>query len=234
MGAKCCKDMASMDYGSHTTPNPATSTAQEVSLKSAKFLASITQDVTPGVHVGDHIKSTTNVVANDSTPESKLNADALYDTGMAYDRGTKGFPKEPARALELLKAAANLGHHEAQYRVGLYYDRGIVVAEDSKEAAHWYSQAAEGGSASAQFSLGICYSKGIGVPQDDAQALEWLQKAGDQDCDLALSSLGYFYEVGVCCQRDLDKSYEYYSKAAELGNVFACQRLSMFGPRAEA
>eukprot|EP00475_Leptophrys_vorax_P041727 TRINITY_DN78771_c0_g1_i1.p1 TRINITY_DN78771_c0_g1~~TRINITY_DN78771_c0_g1_i1.p1 ORF type:complete len:217 (+),score=29.79 TRINITY_DN78771_c0_g1_i1:64-714(+) len=214
MGAKCCKDM-SMEIGTHTT-----GTTPEVQLRSARF------------HTRNDVPAQpTPLCPVEGFTDKGRHAEVLYDAGMAYDRGLKGYPKEPARALELLKTAAELGNADAQYRVGLYYDRGIVVSEDSKEAACWYLKAAEGGSLSAQFSLGICYSKGIGVGQDDAKALEWLQKAGERDCDLALSSLGYFYEVGVCCDRDLDRALEYYTKAATLGNVFACQRLSMFGRR---
>jgi TPR repeat protein len=254
MGAHCCK---STDYAPHSSFTPGN--PQEVNLRSAKFLASVhpshgephaapgevgTQPIEGRREEQPSFKPLADRAEGqpltvdaqlgelpDPTDDPAMYAERLYEAGMAYDRGLKGCSKEPARAFELLKSAADLGHYEAQYRVGLYYDRGIVVCEDSKEAAFWYMKAADGGAVSAQFSLGICYSKGIGVPQDDAKALEWLVKAGQSDCDLALSSLGYFYEVGVCCERDLDRAVEYYQKAADLGNVFACQRLSMFGRR---
>lgn len=235
MGTRCCKDMASSDYPSSLPASHQStyirnkipsSAALEVQLRSVDFQSTnlSTESNSPSRL---HLTVTRPAPAEDDPSiDIKLYSQKLYDMGMAFERGLKGVDKEPSRAFEHLRRAALLGHHEAQYRVGLYYERGIAVSENAQQAFQWYLKASES-SANAQFSLGICYSKGIGVEKSDQQALFWLETAGKNGCDLALSSLGYFFEVGVCCERDLAKSRLYYEKSAELGNVFASQRLTM-------
>lgn len=49
--------------------------------------------------------------------------------------------------------AAKQGDAEAQYRLGVLYDKGVVVKKDKREAVRWYRKAASQGHAKAQDSL---------------------------------------------------------------------------------
>jgi TPR repeat protein len=81
---------------------------------------------------------------------------------------------------------------EAQYSLGIMYQQGRGVHQDSKLAVAWYRKAAEQGDALAQCGLANMYRKGEGVQQDFKQAALWLQKASEQGftrADLALGLL---------------------------------------------
>jgi hypothetical protein len=94
-------------------------------------------------------------------------ADPFEDGLAAYKRG------DYTTALCLWKPLAEQGDAQAQFNLGLRYDRGRGVPQDDAEAAKWYREAAEQGDATAQVNLGAMYAKGRGVPQDYVQAHMW-------------------------------------------------------------
>jgi len=94
----------------------------------------------------------------------------------------RNFPE----AARWYRMAAEQGHVDAQYNLGVMYDNGAGggVKQDYQEAAKWYRMAAVQGSTDAQFNLGILYSRGRGVPQDLVQAYVLFELAstnGDAD-----------------------------------------------------
>ena len=76
--------------------------------------------------------------------------------------------------------AAEQGDAESEYCLGVLYDNGEGVPEDSVQAATWLRKAAEQGNVDAQFALGLAYKTGHGVPEDEAQAAIWLKRASDE------------------------------------------------------
>ncbi len=91
--------------------------------------------------------------------------------------------KDYQRAYKEWKAAADAGHAEAQFDLGVLYAQGLGVRRDLTEAAFWYRRSAEQGNAEAEFALGQMYSRGWGVPRDQADALRWLQMANSVESD---------------------------------------------------
>jgi len=91
--------------------------------------------------------------------------------------------KDYGRAYREWKAAADTGHAEAQFDVGVLYAQGLGVRRDLTEAAYWYRRSAEQGNAEAQFALGQMYSRGWGAPRDQADAVRWLQMANSVESD---------------------------------------------------
>lgn len=77
---------------------------------------------------------------------------------------------------ELLQRAKD-GDAEAQWKVGLYYERGIFTGTNSATAFWWYKKAAENNSAEGWFQMGWCYKLGIGNPVDDTKALRCFREA---------------------------------------------------------
>jgi len=77
-----------------------------------------------------------------------------------------------ATALREWKPLAEQGNANAQYNLGLMYQKGDGVPQDDKTALKWYRLAAEQGNASAQYNLGAMYYKGEGVPQDNWIGME--------------------------------------------------------------
>ena len=65
-----------------------------------------------------------------------------------------------------LRASAEAGEADAQYRYAERCRTGDGVPQDFTQAAFWYRKAAEQGHAEAQNDLGRCYFFGQGLAQD--------------------------------------------------------------------
>ena len=68
---------------------------------------------------------------------------------------------------------AEKGSAEAQFNIGLMFDRGEGREQDFKSAIEWYVRAAENSFARAQFRLGEIHEAGQGVERDLIQARKW-------------------------------------------------------------
>ena len=102
----------------------------------------------------------------------------MYATG-------KGVPQNDAEAVTWYRQAAEQGHADAQFTLGVMYFAGKGIPQDDAEAVTLYRlaalgnlvSAAEQGHAEAQFTLGVMYDTGKGVPQDNVEAHMWLNLA---------------------------------------------------------
>lgn len=100
-------------------------------------------------------------------------------------------------AFEEFKRAADEGNPRAQLNVGVFYDKGLVVAQDRMQAAEWYRRAADAGVALAQFNLGTLYFEGLGVEQDYTTALDWYSRAAFAGNGDAQFNLSVMYQDGL-------------------------------------
>ena len=82
-----------------------------------------------------------------------------------------------AGEFETTKEAAEQEDAEAQFNLGVMYDRGEGVPEDNAEATRWYRLAAEQGDDMAQNSIGLMYDRGDGMPEDNTEAVRWYRMA---------------------------------------------------------
>ena len=83
----------------------------------------------------------------------------------------------PTSDLESLRAAADKGDAQAQFRLGVMFASGRGAERDLPQAAYWFQKSAEQGNAAAQFNLAVLYAQGAGVPQDPviaAKFSDWL------------------------------------------------------------
>jgi len=76
--------------------------------------------------------------------------------------------------LDQLKGMAGNGNSDAANAIGLRYATGEGVKLNEREAAHWFTQAAEQGNVAAQSKLGAFYYSGRGVSQDLTRAYFWM------------------------------------------------------------
>ena len=79
--------------------------------------------------------------------------------------------------MEWLRKAAEQGHAEAQYSLGMCYRRGRGVDKDYAKSLEWLRKAVEQGHPRAQLELGQCYIYGLGVEIDYKIAEKWFRKA---------------------------------------------------------
>ena len=93
--------------------------------------------------------------------------------------------------LPQLEQLAGQGDARAQNALGLRYATGEGVKLDEREAARWFTRAAEQGNVNAQSKLGSLYWAGRGVSQNLNQAYFWtvLARAGGDEGSKALATI---------------------------------------------
>ena len=108
-----------------------------------------------------------------------------------------------------IRRLAEQGDVDAQFTLGVMYDRGEGVPQDDTEAVRWYRLAADQGLVTAQYNLGVMYATGEGVPENDAEAVRWYRLAADQGYTNAQLSLGLMYANGEGVARDLAEAVKW-------------------------
>src|SRR5574344_341256 len=83
---------------------------------------------------------------------------------------------QPAEVLQ----AARRGEADAQFRLGVLFDKGRGVVQDDDQALQWFRRAAQQGHAKAQYNLAVMLDAGRGTAPDDAQAAQWYLRAAEQ------------------------------------------------------
>ncbi|EXJ77924.1 hypothetical protein A1O3_09083 [Capronia epimyces CBS 606.96] len=155
---------------------------------------------------------------------------APYDLGCLHETGYgPDVFKDEAYAAQLYTKAADLGHVEANYRMGRAYEFGeLNCPKDPALSIHFYTGAAERGHALSQLALCAWYM--VGVPgvldKDESEAYEWAKKAAEEGAAKAQYTVGYFTEMGIGCRRDPLEANVWYVRAAEQGEERAKHRIT--------
>lgn len=140
--------------------------------------------------------------------------DADLALGSLYETGT-GVKQDDAEALRWYRKAADAegaGDAQAQYRLGLLYERPKSL-QDYKQAATWYQRASQQGVAGAQLNLGMLYLSGKGVPADPAEAVQQFQMAANQGNGQAQYHLAECFATGAGVRADPSRAYQWLSIA---------------------
>jgi len=128
-------------------------------------------------------------------------APSQYLLGTLYQTGESGLAENQEKALRWFNLAAGQGHKMAKqvlsglssedesnrpsdvqtaFDTGFNFLKGRGVDRDYKQAAEWFSKAAELGHADAQYNLGELYNKGHGVKKNKKIAQKWYKAAAEQ------------------------------------------------------
>ncbi len=126
--------------------------------------------------------------------------------------------RDHAEAARRYGQAAEQGHAEAQYRLGVMLRGDLGVARDVEAAAPWLRKAAEQGVARARSLLGHMYQFGQGVPHDDVAAAQWYRLAAESGCAKCQVRLAKMYYHGRGVKWDRAEALRWYRRAAELGD----------------
>ena len=82
-------------------------------------------------------------------------APAQYNLAQCYNFG-RGVERDPSEAFAWYCKSARQGNYQAQFFVGLFYERGDGgVEQDHKKAAEWYQKAADQGDPKARHHLAV-------------------------------------------------------------------------------
>ena len=117
---------------------------------------------------------------------------APYELGLLHETGYgEDVFQDEAYAAQLFTASAELGHAEANYRLGDAYEHGkLQCPRDPALSVHFYNGAAQKGHPGAMMALCAWYMVGAEpvLDKDENEAYEWARKAADSGQLSALSS----------------------------------------------
>lgn len=185
---------------------------------------------------------------------SEFLPDAMYLLGYLQKKGI-GCDEDAILAMESYKKAAERGHVDAQFKVGLYVE---VCANEGweSESFSWYEKAALQGHEKAQSARFRFHFEGIGCPSNidlafnsfgsdenqinpsklnalkqlirerrHEQSLKFIEQKADKDNIPALLFMAKITEEGVLVPQDTSKAISLYQRAWEKGNRSAYLRL---------
>ncbi len=151
---------------------------------------------------------------------SPARAEVYVPPGLkAYQRG------DYATALATWRPLAEAGDPTSQYFLGLLYDKGKGVLQDTVTANRWYEKAAEGGYEHAQYIIAWRYHQGEGVPRDLQRAVYWFRVSGERGYRGSQFWLGALYARGDGVPVDPVEAGKWYRAAAEQGDTESMYRL---------
>jgi TPR repeat protein len=131
-------------------------------------------------------------------------AESLFQAGKLADaRGQK------QQAIDYITRSAQMGYRQAQYALGIDYQRGNGVPKDAQKAAYWLDLAAQQGSTSAQGAL---------AEIDPGHAAKYLQEGAAQHDPQSAFDLGIDYELGKGVAHDRAKAIEYLQDSSRYGS----------------
>ena len=148
----------------------------------------------------------------------KDNDKAGVALGICCENGQGGLRIDPERAVTLYRMSAGCGNYIAQYRLGLCYEKGKFVEQDSKQAFGWFLRSAEAGNTIAQFKVGECCFTGFGTDEDVQTAIEWYKRAANGKSADAARKLAWCYENGYGVEKNRAHAQEWYEKAIAFGS----------------
>lgn len=124
-------------------------------------------------------------------PEAQNSLGVMYYTGEAVSKTASGqvLDNDPELAAGWFYRAAEQGHADAQFNLGLLYANGEGVEQDMHQAVELFKKAAEQGHVDAENNLGALYYMGDGVDRDEDKAIEWFEKAAAQGNEEAKANL---------------------------------------------
>lgn len=100
--------------------------------------------------------------------------------GVLYASRQGGVGKNPALALEYVKAAAESGFAPAQTFLGCAYAEGKIVPRDMNAAVRWRELGAKNGTPADKWSLGNAFLYGYLVPKDQIKAVYWITQSANE------------------------------------------------------
>ena len=154
------------------------------------------------------------------TAQPPMTPQQHYDLGaVLYEQ------KNYKQAAQAFITAAGGGHIAAQHVLGVCFELGRGVRQDTRAAVVCYRKAAEQGLAAAQFSLGLCLANGTGIAQDLHAAVVCYRQAAKQGHADAQNSLAVCLANGTGVAADPAEALRWFRRAAEQGNSRAMYNL---------
>lgn len=128
-------------------------------------------------------------------------------------------------AFKWFKKAADKNNAEAEYKLGVMYDKGLGIDQDPILGSAYFNLAAVRGHAEAMNNFGNMYEEGRGVQQSYSSAIEWYSKAAEAGNAMAHYNLGILNLDGRGVPKNTDLAIEHFRMADNLGGVPEARRM---------
>lgn len=152
---------------------------------------------------------------------SDIDAVALLQTGK--DFFIKG---EPEKAFAFFLRAGKKGDAEAQYRVGLCFEKGYGVWKNDEKAVFWYKKSAESDNAVSKYYLATVYHWVLSENlRDYNKAFELYLTAFNEGVAEAAENIGNMYANGIGIEKNDVEAVKWYEKGAAAGSPWAMYHL---------
>ncbi len=172
-----------------------------------------------------------NKISPKGVPISQLFADAesgstiaQFNLAQAYENGA-GVAIDIPESIKWYKIAARNLHAGALYRVGVAFQRGISMQQDTAAAVEYFQKGAAIDDVQCQCALADAYRDGRGIAKDEIAAVHWYTKAADKGNANAQYRLGKMYRYGTGVQSDITQAIHFFESAAIQGHAEAASSL---------
>lgn len=129
--------------------------------------------------------------------------------------------------IEALTNSAQLGHHQAQFELGMLYLNGELLPRNEREAAQWFKAASDAGHLDGTLWYAACLSTGLGVAPDLATALTLLERAAHNGQLQAKTILGCIMLTGDGIKRNIVRGSALLIEAASNGDSLGQWKLAL-------
>lgn len=141
---------------------------------------------------------------------------SLSPASADFAAGIKAYDTEDdVAALRELLPVADAGNAEAQYKIGIIYDRNKGVPRNAEKTIAYFKRAAMAGYVKAQYNLGVVLIEQKGSKKFVENGLNWLLRAANSGYLPAMFNLGAYYDIGEFVSVDYQVAFFWYKRAAE-------------------
>ncbi len=124
--------------------------------------------------------------------------------------------------IETLRIQAEAGDAEAQFNLGLKYEKGDEIELELGEAFAWFKKAAEQGHIAGQWKIAEACCNGIGTQVNLREAVKWWKQIALSGDPAATYNVGLAYSEGWLGQPDPKRAMSWWRRAAQGGYAEAC------------
>eukprot|EP00730_Choanoeca_flexa_P009677 TRINITY_DN1283_c0_g1_i1.p1 TRINITY_DN1283_c0_g1~~TRINITY_DN1283_c0_g1_i1.p1 ORF type:complete len:537 (+),score=110.74 TRINITY_DN1283_c0_g1_i1:98-1708(+) len=166
----------------------------------------------------------------DGCVEAAFNAAHIVLTKMTARDDVVIPPQQLSDAVKHLKYAADKGHVQSQFTLGLCYEKGQpvgLIEADIWQALELFQSAADKGHPEAQSRVGYSYLHGDGLPENNDHAVKLFKASAKQFHPAGQNNLAVCYYSGFGVKKNYKAAIELFILAAQAGNLAATCNLSM-------
>jgi TPR repeat protein len=175
----------------------------------------------------EHMAERLQAKDDDARMKARLAAEALYTRACELGDGwacwsisdwylregaSAVFPRDPARAMALVRRSCNLGHAPGCATLARHMLEGEHTARDVPGAVALLQRACDGGKWQQCEAIGDLYRDGQGVLENPVLAIAAYERACDQGGRRACHSAGVLYAKGEGVPEDLARARSLYEK----------------------